>query len=127
NRVVERWTSTSTGHAAETKPPAQGFDQVAYDELKAMFEPETLIEYLDAFTAMMDEIPGEESDRQALGQRAHRMISVAGMLGFVRLSRLSAELESACNLDGDLTESLKTLDAAKVDASRRLEELRSAA
>lgn len=50
--------------------------------------------------------PRDTGDRRALAAEAHKIVSSAGMLGFMALSRACGDLEAACDGDGDTTAQL---------------------
>jgi HPt (histidine-containing phosphotransfer) domain-containing protein len=68
-----------------------------------------------------------ESDRFKIAAHAHKLVASAGMLGFMRLSQLCAELENACIENGDIDELLTRVDEARMLALREVSDLRRAA
>lgn len=54
----------------------------------------------------------------SLGQQAHKIISQAGMLGLMRLSRRARTLENACNAGAGIAEALRACCDAAGDIER---------
>ena len=92
-----------------------------------VMEDEPFGEFFDVFLASSAERIGrirelaEHDDFEQIGQEAHTLLGTAANFGALRLSRLAAELKSACDtgnhplmrhLAGELTEAMNATSAA---------------
>ena len=113
--------------SAATDPMDAGdFNQMAFDQLKQIFDEAKLQRYLDTLQALLSELTEDDADRTALAEKAHKLRSMAGMLGFMRISVLLGELEQTCEDAGDVEASLASLQEAEVAAAERMTALRAA-
>ena len=113
--------------SAATDPMDAGdFNQMAFDQLKQIFDEAKLQKYLGALQALLSELTEDDADRTALAEKAHKLRSMAGMLGFMRISVLLGELEQTCEDAGDVEASLASLREAEVAAAERMTALRAA-
>ncbi len=115
--MVARW---GPRHAVVTDM----FDQDAFNDLKLVTKRERLSDYLDSLQQMMEELPGRQADRIAIARQAHKLASIAGIIGFARLSKRAAELEEACLSTDEMAPAIASFEAAKAEASERLHLLR---
>ncbi|TGD94291.1 Hpt domain-containing protein [Methylobacterium nonmethylotrophicum] len=94
----------------ETTPPS--FDAATYADLREAVGDAALPVLLGRFRIQLRDwaMTGEPAE---LGAAAHGVIASSGLIGFVRLSRLCAALETACQ-GGDL-DAVRTLAAAVAD------------
>ncbi|GJD60821.1 Hpt domain-containing protein [Methylobacterium frigidaeris] len=101
---------------ATTTPPS--LDAATYADLRQAVGDEALPVLLGRFQAQLRDwsVRGEPA---ALAAAAHGVIASSGLIGFTRLSRLCAALETACQ-DGDL-EAIRAL-AADVAAEKAFAE-----
>lgn len=93
-----------------TTPPS--LDAAIYADLRQAVGDDALPVLLGRFKAQLQgwSVTGEIA---ALGAAAHGVIASSGLIGFTRLSRLCASLETAC-VAGDL-ESVRDIAAAVSD------------
>ncbi len=103
------------------------FDKSSYEELASILQPMRLAIYLDALEVTMNVVPGSDTDRGAIADRAHKLISLAGMLGFSKLASLAAQLEFRCRENAGLDEILLQLQTGKTEVASRLGVLRMVA
>jgi len=100
---------------ASREPPeeqdAKPFDAETYGKIAQLLPPERLKTHLASFGQQLREAAEGPVEPERLKSSAHKLISQAGMLGFMELSDRSRELEQACE-DG------APLDAA-LEAFRR--------
>jgi PAS domain S-box-containing protein len=125
-RVVQRWIAGRAGEAAPA-PPAASFDQAVYDELRAIFAPDRMRQHLDALRERLDGATSGEADRRQVASRAHRLASMAGMMGFTAISQLAVELEAACDEESDIRPVVSRLKQAGDAALATIARLRDAA
>jgi CheY-like chemotaxis protein len=69
--------------------------------------------------------PDEHKDD--VRRNAHKIVSTAGMLGFLQLSDAAIALETACDRETDITAPLRQVLKAGAAAKRQMDELRLAA
>jgi len=113
--------------SAATDPMDAGdFNQMAFDQLKQIFDEAKLQKYLGTLQALLSELTEDDADRTALAEKAHKLRSMAGMLGFMRISVLLGELEQTCEDAGDVEASLDSLREAEAAAAERMTALRAA-
>jgi histidine phosphotransfer protein HptB len=101
---------------AMTTPPS--LDAATFADLRQAVGDQAMPVLLGRFQAQLRgwSVRGEPA---ALGAAAHGVIASSGLIGFTRLSRLCAALETACHA-GDL-EAIRTL-AAEVGAEKDVAE-----
>lgn len=99
-----------------TTPPS--LDAATYADLRQAVGDQALPVLLGRFQAQLRDwsVTGEPA---ALGAKAHGVIASSGLIGFTRLSRLCADLETACQA-GDL-EAIRQLAAAVADEKAEAE------
>ncbi|GLS42323.1 hypothetical protein GCM10007884_03080 [Methylobacterium brachythecii] len=85
-----------------------------------------LEEELQARFAAMEVDRVDAVDRAQLAHDAHAMVSAAGILGFVGLSRLCREVEAACHAGDDLVPLIRRLSELRGGAIQTIQELRAA-
>jgi PAS domain S-box-containing protein len=121
--AVERHlTARDAGPAApppDEAPPARDvLDRETYDRLADMFGPAEMAGLLNALLALLDESLGEEGaltsrDPGRLAADAHKLVSAAGMLGFLALSQRCTALEQACLSGHGIDEALQAVLAER--------------
>ncbi|MCE4223706.1 PAS domain-containing protein [Methylobacterium sp. C25] len=141
--AIERWVgrerSRRTGQAASASTPAGTrpreaiLDQDAFASIKERMGADRiqallvlLEEELQARFAATDLQNSDVVDRAQLAHDAHAMVSAAGILGFVRLSRLCREVEAACHAGDDLVPLIRRLAELRGGAIQTIQELRAA-
>jgi len=80
-------------------PETPAFDQAAFDDLLEAAGPERVADWLTRLrveTGVLLEDDAGRLDPAVLAQRAHGLVSQAGLLGFARLSMLLRAVEQAC-------------------------------
>jgi signal transduction histidine kinase/CheY-like chemotaxis protein/HPt (histidine-containing phosphotransfer) domain-containing protein len=121
--VIERIMSNAP--EAETERAAapartRAIDEAAYGSLLSIMGPPGVKRLLDGLEQRLRTLLGSQvltpEDRHRLAGDAHALVSAAGMLGFLQLSQVFRDLESACleggNLDPVLGEMETSLQAA---------------
>ncbi len=78
------------------------FNQATFEQMRGLFGDDKLRTYLDTIHTLLSDLKGGDADRQALVASAHKLRSAAGMLGLMRISVLSGELEEACEAKKDV-------------------------
>ncbi len=118
--------------APETAPEADAapLDREAYERIRETLGPEQMGEMLAMLSELLTRRFAEErlvpDDPQGLAGEAHGVVSAAGMLGFMALSRRCAELEAACHSGEGLAEAVAAVRAARRDALSVIARLRAA-
>ena len=85
-----------------TTPPASRaavFDEKVLAEMKLLIGEDRTAAWIAALRSQVEamvSIAKRKTSRSSLAKSAHSLVSQAGSLGFVRLSRLASELEEAC-------------------------------
>jgi CheY-like chemotaxis protein/HPt (histidine-containing phosphotransfer) domain-containing protein len=127
--LVERWlpdvmivdTSPEDTVAGNLEPV---LDAQTHGDLASLLGAERLSHLLEKFEAQLAASFAEDSsgklDRMGLAREAHALISQAGMLGFLELSAVCRDLESACLANASVTDVLGRARKAK---DRTLEEV----
>jgi len=67
---------------------------------------ERLREYLRELDRLLQFVVESGASDETLGNRAHKIVSQAGMLGLTRMARCACALEDACRAGGDRHEAL---------------------
>jgi HPt (histidine-containing phosphotransfer) domain-containing protein len=95
--------------ACREPPVAQGgkqFDDDAYGKIAKLLPKERLKTHLASFEQQLRDAAQGPVEPERLKNASHKLISQAGMLGFMELSDRSRDLEQACEsetpLDGAL-------------------------
>jgi HPt (histidine-containing phosphotransfer) domain-containing protein len=103
------------------EPPAardgEPFDSETYGKIAQLLPTERLRAHLASFEQQVRETAEGPVERERLKSSAHKLISQAGMLGFMELSERSRDLEEACEGEGSLD---SALDAFRRSAERAL-------
>jgi signal transduction histidine kinase/DNA-binding NarL/FixJ family response regulator len=133
-RSVEH-VNTLTSPADETSTLSCAFEPARYTEILELLGPEKVRSYLADLTIRTEALPTiacsvEVSD---LGAIAHKLVALAGMLGFTDLSESCAHLDATCEEpSGDIQGSLRRVcnAAARVlgvvpDLERSLDQARN--
>ena len=127
NAVVERYRrpipSAGDGNAAAV------LDSVVFDEIREVLGAEAMRKTLDRFADHLDrefsDILRTSREPEALSRAAHKVVSMAGSLGFMDLSKASSELEQACAADRGLDGAIAAAEEALRRALRRIVALRT--
>jgi len=106
--------------------PEEDFDQATFDQMRGLFGDDKLRTYLDTIHTLLSDLKAGDADRQALVASAHKLRSAAGMLGLMRISVLSGELEEACEAKKDVEALLAALREAEGAATECRAALRAA-
>lgn len=85
-----------------------------FETVRDIIPPARLSVHLDSLCCQMAAIKRHgAANMTSLGQQAHKIISQAGMLGLMRLSRRARTLEDACNTGEGIAAALRACcDAA---------------
>lgn len=125
--AIDRAVRPGDGPAETEAPP---LDREAYERIRETLGPEQMGEMLAMLSDLLTRRFAEErlapDDPQSLAGEAHGVVSAAGMLGFMALSRRCAELEAACHSGEGLTEAVAAVRAARRDALAVIARLRAA-
>jgi CheY-like chemotaxis protein/HPt (histidine-containing phosphotransfer) domain-containing protein len=95
----------------------KAFDPEIYGKIAQLFPKERLRTHLASFQKQLREAAEGPVEPELLKSSAHKLISQAGMLGFMELSERSRDLEEACEGEGPLD---AALDAFRRSAQRAL-------
>ncbi|MEG6510022.1 Hpt domain-containing protein [Methyloligella sp. 2.7D] len=101
------------------------FDRETFEALNALLGEERIEQHLSTFEAMLTDLYGNGADREALAKAAHKLRSVAGMLGFIRVSERAGELEEACGDAGDFDGALERIKEAGDAASSHVRRIKA--
>jgi hypothetical protein len=104
NRVLEL-TPEPGNQGAGAEPPA--FDAETFDKMSAMLPPERLRTHLLNFAKQLEDLCEAGGPEEGAEQSAHKLVSQAGMFGFMRLSQLCRDLEQACRDEVGASEELR--------------------
>ncbi|HEX2136829.1 MAG TPA: ATP-binding protein [Microvirga sp.] len=111
---INTWVRRS-GVDAQPPAPVDRPGKSALDELRELMGPEWVESGLVKLRELIREAFGDEAappDRQQLAATAHALVSHSALLGFLELSRLCAELETACIEGHDLSAAYQKAKAA---------------
>ena len=139
-RVVERWAGARAGDApadgaertatAPARPEGGGFDGGTYSEVIALVDERRRPALLDKFAGILTRWPDPAAaaamDPEDLADRAHRLVSSAGLVGFEELSDLCRELEEACRQGGPEEALLADVETARRQALTQVTALKQA-
>ncbi|MFD0987039.1 ATP-binding protein [Methyloligella solikamskensis] len=130
-RTIEKWGPKRPQPQEETMEPANtdeagNFDEQTFTELGALLGKERLEKHISTFEAMLADLYVNGEDHDSLAKAAHKLKSVAGMLGFMRVSGLASDLEQACESPEAVDPALARLKEAGDEASERLQRMRAA-
>jgi signal transduction histidine kinase/DNA-binding NarL/FixJ family response regulator len=100
--------AASSPRADELPSAVALFQPEAHAELQELLGPEKVAQYTQDLLARMRtfEDPGLLADAEQLAFAAHKMVGLAGMLGFTALAESCRLLEAACESNGDLERGL---------------------
>jgi CheY-like chemotaxis protein len=112
NRALE---SASPARKLPLEHPA-AFDAETFDKMSSLLPPERLRTHLLNFSQQLEDLCKAREPAGGMEQLSHKLVSQAGMFGFMRLSQLCRDLEHACRGDVRTTEELRTTCLAANDA-----------
>lgn len=125
--AIDRAARPGGDPAGTDAPP---LDSEAYERIRETLGPEQMGEMLAMLSDLLTRRFAEErlvqDDPQGLAGEAHGVVSAAGMLGFMALSRRCAELEAACRSGEGLAEAVASVRAARREALAVIARLRAA-
>ncbi|ODA68249.1 Sensory/regulatory protein RpfC [Methyloligella halotolerans] len=131
-RTIEKWSpkrpqrkEKKAMETTDSNEPTQ-FDEQTFAELSALLGKDRVEKHVSTFEAMLADLYVNGEDHDALAKAAHKLKSVAGMLGFMRVSGLANDLEQACDSTGAVDPALARLKEAGDEASERLQRMRAA-
>lgn len=105
---------------------AATFDKKALAEMKLLIGEQRTAAWIGALRSQLEallSIDQRPVSRAKLARTAHNMVSQAGSLGFIRLSRLASELEEACTQGTDDGEILGRVKKACHSALCRIDKI----
>ncbi len=106
----------ATEPAAPAAPLPDSFSPTAYDDVRSLLGPEKTEEYLADLVARIERPWQGAEPRERLAETAHKIVGLAGMLGFTRLAERCRMLEAACDSEGDVSAVLAEVNAASTSA-----------
>ncbi|MCJ2084803.1 PAS domain S-box protein [Methylobacterium sp. E-005] len=134
--VIDRWAGSPVKRlaAADMAGPTHGpridptvLDTVVLTEMKESFGAIRFSDMLGLLASELAErLRPHETDRQQIAYDAHTLVSAAGALGFVGLSRLCHEVEIAARAGADLTSLIECLVEQRASTLQVIQELRAA-
>jgi len=98
----------------------RSFDAAVYDKVSKIFPDGRLPFHLKCFEADIASTFSEPMEIQLRREGAHKLVSQAGMLGFMKLSRLCRDLEQACAHGGAIDPQLSAAKTAALEVQARL-------
>lgn len=109
----------------------QCFQRAIYEDALETLGEEIMLSYLNLLRDLLNQLGVNERSGEIvpgdLGFTAHKLISAAGMLGFMALSEAAIRLETACDEKADIRKELAELIAAGNAAEQTIQELCPAA
>ncbi|MDP4023665.1 PAS domain-containing protein [Methylobacterium sp. NEAU 140] len=134
--VIARWTGPE-GRASRVEPEAEErggapvdpavLDAAVLRAMEESFGNDRVGGLLDLLANELSErFRPTETDRLQIAHDAHAMVSAAGMLGFVGLSRLCREVEAAAHAGDDLMPLVRRLEVQRATTLRTIRKLRAA-
>ena len=108
---------------ASREPPAAQFDAETYGKIAQLLPKERLQTHLASFAQQLRETAEGPVERELLKSSAHKLISQAGMLGFLELSDRSRDLEEACEGEAPLGDALEAFRSSAGRALRVVQTL----
>jgi CheY-like chemotaxis protein/HPt (histidine-containing phosphotransfer) domain-containing protein len=108
--------------AAGAGPGEPVFDASAFREIQEAIPRERLLTYAEDLDRQVAELAASDtgSDPSGVAERAHKIVSQAGMLGLVRLSERARALEETARDRGDLRDALGHFGAAVSDVQEQV-------
>ena len=91
------------------------FDAALLASVQRLIPPERLREYLLELDRQLQSIIASAAGDESLGDRAHKIVSQAGMLGLTRMSQCARALENACRAGAGQAAALGDCRAARGD------------
>ncbi|MFN3946383.1 MAG: ATP-binding protein [Allosphingosinicella sp.] len=104
--------------APEAAAPEEEFDAATFEDVRQIIPPERLAQHLAQLETEAEAIAEASGGGPDVEARAHKIVSQAGMLGLVRLSRRARALEDACRDGGDRDGALAAFREAAGDVRR---------
>lgn len=118
----------AAGGAAIQSARVVDFDKKALTQMEGLLGEQRTAAWIGTLRAQIEAIISIDNNRisrNKLGRTAHTLVSQAGSLGFIRLSRLSSELEEACVLRTDYTRALSHVKVACQRALSRIDKIQN--
>jgi len=91
------------------------FDAELLASVQRLIPPERLREYLLELDRQLQILIASAAGDESLGDRAHKIVSQAGMLGLTRMSQCAKALEDACRAGAGQAAALSECSAAQGD------------
>jgi signal transduction histidine kinase/CheY-like chemotaxis protein len=99
------------------------FDAKTFDKMSSLLPPARLRTHLLNFAQQLDDLCSADGPEEGAEQSAHKLVSQAGMFGFMRLSQLCRDLEQACRDDVRALEELRRTCLAATEARAQVTEM----
>ena len=107
--------------ATGAAPPA--FDAEIFEKMSSLLPPERLRTHLLNFAQQLDDLCKPNGPAEGVEQSAHKLVSQAGMFGFMRLSQMCRDLEQACRESVGVSEDLRGTCLAATQARAQVTEM----
>jgi HPt (histidine-containing phosphotransfer) domain-containing protein len=101
------------------------FDRSVFGRIAAIFPPARLQMHLASFDQQLATAFAEDRDAQQLQDASHKLITQAGMLGFLKLSELCREVEEAVETGAPIATPLENAREGAEEARIRIAELQA--
>ncbi|GAB6841265.1 signal transduction histidine kinase/DNA-binding response OmpR family regulator [Methylorubrum rhodinum] len=135
--VVERWrgqgAARRAGGITAPAPAVPILDHETYATVRDMMGRERILALLSLLESELDlrfasaaAQAEADLDRAQLAYDAHAMVAAAGVLGFVGISSLCREIETACRNGGDVLPLIRSFSALRRDTLGTIRALRAA-
>ncbi|KQT58655.1 histidine kinase [Methylobacterium sp. Leaf456] len=135
--VIERWrgqgAARRTHEAIAPAPTVPILDHETYATVRDMMGRERVLALLTLLEAELDHrfasaaaMAETDLDRTQLAYDAHAMVAAAGVLGFVGISSLCREIETACRSGGDVLPLIRHFSALRRDTLGTIRALKAA-
>lgn len=115
--------SEDEGDGPGSEPAA--FDPSVFGRIAAIFPPARLQTHLASFDDQLATAFADDKDPEQLKDASHKLITQAGMLGFLKMSELCRQLEEASETGAPLEGPLGNARAGAEEARARLAELQA--
>ncbi len=108
---------------AESAHEEVAFDPQVYENVQTLLPPQRLRSHLARFDAELGAVFGDGTAAEGLEQAAHKIVSQAGMLGFLELSERCRELEQNCANKEEASHPFAKAEAAAAQARSKVAQL----
>ncbi|MEE7493391.1 PAS domain S-box protein [Methylobacterium oryzae] len=127
DRSHQRPAAVEGGSSPATESTPGVLDAAVLEELSASIGAYRIERMLDLLASELNErFRSDLGDRERVARDAHAIVSAAGSLGFLGLSSLCREIETAARSDADLTPLTRRLAEQRAAALRLIRDLSAA-